>query len=185
MESISALNKLQKKELNKLRDSRKIIIEDIKATDSDDNENPAAYITNDLSVYRAIRNSISILKYLQLMCENHNFASQNMIREQCNEDGSVKLTSVDFITYLAWSLEGFLTMMNDQTFDVCGAVVDTVTEAIQGPCKGNQLALVQNKIIDTAREIISGFEREQELVFLNFVTDDDIDAIGEFKGNVI
>jgi len=108
-----------------------------------------------------------------------------MIREQCNEDGTVKLTSVDFITYLAWSLEGFLTMMNDQTFDVCGAVVDTFTEAIQGPCKGNQLALVQNKIIDTAREIISGFEREQELIFLNFVTDDDIDAIGEFKGNVI
>lgn len=45
--------------------------------------------------------------------------------------------------------------------------------------------MVQNKIIDTAREIISSFEKDNELIHLGFESEDDIDSIGEFKGNVI
>ena len=45
--------------------------------------------------------------------------------------------------------------------------------------------MVQNKIIDTSREIIASFEKLSEIMHLGFETEDDIDSIGEFKGNVI
>lgn len=79
----------------------------------------------------------------------------------------------------------FLQVLNDQSFDVCMAIVDFLVECIQGPCKNNQKVQVQNKIIDTAREIIAGFEKESELNHLGFESEEDIDSIGEFKGNVI
>ena len=45
--------------------------------------------------------------------------------------------------------------------------------------------MVQNKTIDTAREIIAGYEKPSELIHLGFESEEDIDSIGEFKGNVI
>lgn len=45
--------------------------------------------------------------------------------------------------------------------------------------------MVQNKIIDTSREIISSFEKMADIIHLGFETDEDIDSIGEFKGNTI
>jgi hypothetical protein len=45
--------------------------------------------------------------------------------------------------------------------------------------------MVQNKIIDTAREIISSFEKMSEIIHLGFESEEDIDSIGEFKGNTI
>jgi hypothetical protein len=38
----------------------------------DDTENPAAYTTNDLTVFRAISNAKVTMRFLQLLCENHN-----------------------------------------------------------------------------------------------------------------
>lgn len=45
--------------------------------------------------------------------------------------------------------------------------------------------MVQNKIIDTSREIIASFEKLSEIQHLGFDSEEDIDSIGEFKGNVI
>jgi hypothetical protein len=125
------------------------------------------------------------MKTMQLFCENHNHDLQEVLREQKNDDGKVKLNSFDFISTLSKQLESFLSVFNDQTFDVCNQIVDTLVEAIQGPCKGNQKAMVQNKIIDTSREIISSFEKTSEIIHLGFETEEDIDSIGEFKGNTI
>ena len=41
------------------------------------------------------------------------------------------------------------------------------------------------KIIDSCREYISGFELESDLIPLGFITEEDIDSIGEFKGSII
>lgn len=84
-------DKTIRKELNKLKDQKRVTEDDIKSTDQDDQENPAAYITNDLTVNRAIRNCVAVLKFLQLLCENHNHDLQDILREQINEDGKVKL----------------------------------------------------------------------------------------------
>ena len=58
--------------------------------------------------------------------------------------------------------------MNDQTFDVCNAIVETLTEMIQGPCKENQKSLVNVKIIDSAREYIAGFSSLDEVQHLGY-----------------
>ena len=56
---------------------------------------------------------------------------------------------------------------------------------IQGPCKENQKALVNSKIIDSAREYIAGFEKLEDIKYMGFVKDEDLDMIGEFKQNIV
>jgi hypothetical protein len=51
-------------------------------------------------------------------------------------------------------------------------------ESIQGPCKGNQKAAVNSKIIDSSRELISSYSTETELFMLGFEDKEDIDMIG-------
>ena len=62
-----------------------------------------------------------------------------------------------------------------------------MTEAIQGPCKLNQRALVQAKILDSSREYIAGYERESDLQNIGFDYDDpdDMDALSEFKQKIV
>ena len=64
---------------------------------------------------------------------------------------------------------------------MCNQLVDTLTEAIQGPCKLNQKSLVNAKIIDSSREYITYFEKESEIIPLGFDGDEAQDNIGEFK----
>lgn len=64
-------------------------------------------------------------------------------------------------------------------------LVGTLTELIQGPCRENQISLVDSKILDCAREYISSFTKEQELVPLGFESEEDIDSVGALKSNII
>ena len=82
-------------------------------------------------------------------------------------------------------MEQFYNLMNDQTFDVCNQLIDTLIESIQGPCKLNQRSLVESKIIDSSREYISGFEKESDLRHIGFISNEDIDSIGEFKYKIV
>ena len=109
---------------------------------------------------------------MQLLCEGHNINLQDALRQQTNEDGKSKLNSFDFTQFLAKTFEQFQNTLNDQTFDVCNQIVDTLTEAIQGPCKLNQKALVNAKLIDSSREYITCFEKDSELIPLGFDDDD-------------
>jgi hypothetical protein len=60
-----------------------------------------------------------------------------------------------------------------------------LTECIQGPCKLNQRALVNAKILDSSREYIAGFEKENEIQHLGFVAEDDIENISELKQKIV
>jgi len=44
---------------------------------------------------------------------------------------------------------------------------------------------VDSKIIDSSREYISGFEKEQDLLHIGFESDEDIDSMGEFKYKIV
>jgi hypothetical protein len=78
------------KELNKLRSEVKIIDEELKETDFDEHENSANYTTDELTVARAINDMLYVLKFHQMLCENHNIILQNVIRVQNNIDGKMK-----------------------------------------------------------------------------------------------
>lgn len=59
-------------------------------------------------------------------------------------------------------------------------------EFIQGPCAGNQTALINAKIIDSSREFIAGFEKSSEYLPLGFTTEEeDVEKIAEFKSKFV
>jgi hypothetical protein len=105
LKAVSEPNKLIRKELEKTIEQKRVIEEDIGRTDCDENENPATYTTNDLTVKRAINISKITLRFLQLLCENHNPNLQNALRVQLSEDGKQKTNSFNFCSFLSKNLE--------------------------------------------------------------------------------
>ena len=93
LSSLEVKTSLLTKELNKALESKRLLEEELVTTDFDENENPAAYTTNELTVRRSIDNTKIILRFLQLLCENHNPSSQNILREQLTEEGRTKSNS--------------------------------------------------------------------------------------------
>lgn len=176
-------NKALKDELKKLQAEKAIMEDDLKDTEYDKDENPAMYTTDQLTVARSLSDMYLCMKIMQLFCENHNPVLQDTLREQCNPDGKLKNGSIDFITTLAKIYEQFQKIFNNNTSTIGHQLIDTLIESIQGPCKGNQRAMVQAKIFDSSREYISGYE--QEIEHLGFTSDEDFDSLQEFKQKVV
>ena len=65
-------NKSTNLELKKTQAELKTIDDEIAVTEYNRDENPETYTTDELTVARAIRNAILIMKMHQLFCENHN-----------------------------------------------------------------------------------------------------------------
>jgi len=141
MESLKD-NKALRDELKKLNADHGILLEDLKETEYDREENPALYTTDELTVARAISDFYLCVKVMQLLCENHNPVLQETLREQCQEGGKCKNNSIDFITIYAKVYEQFQKIFNNNTSEIGHQLIDTLTESIQGPCKGNQRAMV-------------------------------------------
>jgi hypothetical protein len=172
-------------ELKKTQAEYDMILKTLKTTEYNRDENPATYTTDELTVARAINNAILCMKLHQLFCENHNPVLQDALRLQCNKDGSSKINSFDFPSYYAKMLESFQKIMNNNTIEVGLQTIDILVEAIQGPCKANQKAMVQEKIFDSCREYIASFEKEADLELLQITSDEDIQGVQEFKCKIM
>jgi hypothetical protein len=72
LEGFSKKTKAIRSELHKTKEQKKLVEEDIRASDMDESENPAAYTTNRLTVFRAITNCYVIIKFMQFLAEGHN-----------------------------------------------------------------------------------------------------------------
>ena len=72
LNAIDVHTKVSKQELLKCKEQQRVLEEDIESTKLNENENPATYTTNKLTVRRACDNSSIILRFMQLLCENHN-----------------------------------------------------------------------------------------------------------------
>jgi len=73
-------SKAIEKDLAKLKAEINNIEEDLKSTEYDEDENPATYTTDELTVTRAIKCLNLCMKLHQNFCENHNITLQNTIR---------------------------------------------------------------------------------------------------------
>ena len=93
---------------------------------------------------------------------------------------------------MARMLDQFQKVINDVTIKIGHSFVDALTEAIQGPCKKNQLDMCDAKILDSSREYISnyGFELEncKHLGFVPPEDDDEeesvLDSLDEFISKI-
>lgn len=64
----------------------------------------------------------------------------------------------DFVASIAIMLSPLHKIFNKYLIDLSMQMVETLTEFIQGPCVGNQKALLHSKIIDNSRDFIRDFE---------------------------
>lgn len=99
-------------------------------------------------------------------------------------DGNVNAKSFDFVSHMSRMVGDFYKIFSATTCDMGDQLVDTLVEVIQGPCPGNQIALIQAKIIDSSRDFIAGFDTAEDLLPIGF-TEDDFANISEFKSGFV
>jgi len=98
-----------------------------------------------------------VLRFLQLLCENHNSLLQNYLGYQFNFRKSYNLISItnQYLQQLYHNKEGY-------TFSAVMKCLDCLVEFIQGPCLENQNVLMNSKLISTISEILDSFISEEE-----------------------
>lgn len=97
-----------------------------------------------------------ILRFLQLLTENHYTPMQDFLREQVMLNGQTNSKTFDVVTFISTMLGAYENeYVNCYSSNLGNQMMDTLTEFIQGPCKENQRALVNAKVIDNCRDLIS------------------------------
>ena len=123
-----------------------------------------------------------ILRFLQLLCENHNIKLQDHLREQNNRDGVSLGKTFNFPTFISNMMGMFAKEANIHIMDLGSQLIETLIELVQGPCRGNQTALITAKIIDNARDFIAnyqgkGFDNEMKSKGLDMNDEEHVEMI--------
>ncbi|XP_031335634.1 inositol 1,4,5-trisphosphate receptor isoform X3 [Photinus pyralis] len=84
-----------------------------------------------------------ILRFLQLLCENHNPALQNLLRNQNNKTNfNLVSETLMFLDCICGSTTGGLGLLglyiNENNVSLINQTLETLTEYCQGPCHENQ-----------------------------------------------
>ncbi|CAI5664572.1 unnamed protein product [Oreochromis niloticus] len=91
-----------------------------------------------------------ILRYLQLLCENHNSKLQNFLRSQNNKTNyNLVCETLQFLDCICGSTTGGLGLLglyiNEFNVDLILQTLETITEYCQGPCHENQSCIAKHE----------------------------------------
>ncbi|KAF0041275.1 hypothetical protein F2P81_007173 [Scophthalmus maximus] len=91
-----------------------------------------------------------ILRYLQLLCENHNSGLQNFLRNQNNKTNyNLVCETLQFLDCICGSTTGGLGLLglyiNEGNVDLVRQTLETITEYCQGPCHENQTCIAKHE----------------------------------------
>ncbi|XP_030281751.1 inositol 1,4,5-trisphosphate receptor type 2 [Sparus aurata] len=91
-----------------------------------------------------------ILRYLQLLCENHNLDLQNFLRNQNNKTNyNLVCETLQFLDCICGSTTGGLGLLglyiNESNVDLVRQTLETITEYCQGPCHENQTCIAKHE----------------------------------------
>jgi hypothetical protein len=92
-----------------------------------------------------------ILRFLQLLCENHNPDLQNYLRFQPNNKTSYNLVceTLQFLDCICGSTTGGLGLLglwiNENNVHLINQALESLTEYCQGPCHDNQYAIINHE----------------------------------------
>ena len=92
-----------------------------------------------------------ILRFLQLLCENHNSELQNYLRAQPNNKNSYNLVceTLQFLDCICGSTTGGLGLLglwiNEHNVHLINQTLESLTEYCQGPCRDNQYAIINHE----------------------------------------
>ncbi|TMS16396.1 Inositol 1,4,5-trisphosphate receptor type 3 [Larimichthys crocea] len=91
-----------------------------------------------------------ILRFLQLLCENHNQDLQNFLRNQNNKTNyNLVCETLQFLDIMCGSTTGGLGLLglyiNESNVHLITQTLETLTEYCQGPCQENQTCIVTHE----------------------------------------
>ncbi|XP_007250632.3 inositol 1,4,5-trisphosphate receptor type 2 [Astyanax mexicanus] len=91
-----------------------------------------------------------ILRFLQLLCENHNRHLQNFLRDQNNKTNyNLVCETLQFLDCICGSTTGGLGLLglyiNERNVDLVIQTLETITEYCQGPCHENQSCIAKHE----------------------------------------
>ncbi|XP_043932426.1 inositol 1,4,5-trisphosphate receptor type 3 [Protopterus annectens] len=91
-----------------------------------------------------------ILRFLQLLCENHNLDLQNFLRNQDNKTNyNLVCETLQFLDIMCGSTTGRLGLLglyiNENNVPLIMQTLETLTEYCQGPCNENQTCIVTHE----------------------------------------
>ncbi|KAM3870670.1 inositol 1,4,5-trisphosphate-gated calcium channel ITPR2-like [Diretmus argenteus] len=92
-----------------------------------------------------------ILRYLQLLCENHNTELQNFLRNQNNKTNyNLVCETLQFLDCICGSTTGGLGLLglyiNESNVHLVRQTLETITEYCQGPCHENQSCIAKHEL---------------------------------------
>ena len=108
-------------------DQKKLDEELIKDTEYIDDEER---VGETLTFSRAIDNLIVLLRFVQLLCENHNNDLQNILCCQVDKYGKKKSVQYNIVQNMARMFEQYQKIINSVTISIGHSLVDAITEAI-------------------------------------------------------
>lgn len=100
---------------------------------------------------------IRVLRFLQLLCENHNHELQDKLR--CQDTGK----TVNIIEDVSKLFGRYIKIFNKRNLKLGIQIITTMIESIQGPNKENQLTFVEEKVVDYVRDIMFIMRKEENL----------------------
>ncbi|KAM6961110.1 inositol 1,4,5-trisphosphate-gated calcium channel ITPR2 [Aplochiton taeniatus] len=106
--------------------------------------------TEEAPMSQAITIMKPILRYLQLLCENHNSNLQNFLRNQNNKTNyNLVCETLQFLDCICGSTTGGLGLLglyiNESNVDLVRQTLETITEYCQGPCHENQSCIAKHE----------------------------------------
>ncbi|XP_014664679.1 PREDICTED: ryanodine receptor-like isoform X2 [Priapulus caudatus] len=141
-----------------------------------------------------------LFRFLQLLCEGHNLDFQNYLRTQTGNTVSVNLVIciVDYMLRLQESVMDFywhysskevIDQQGKENFKkaikVGEQVFNTLTEAIQGPCVLNQMALAHSRLWDAVGGFFFLFAHMQNKLAKNTSQLDLMTQIMQFQNDMV
>ena len=96
----------------------------------------------------------------------------------------------NFPTFVSNMVGMFAKEANIHIMELGGQLIDTLIEFVQGPCRGNQSALIVAKIIDNARDFIAnyqgkGFNNEMKSKGLDFNDEEHLEMINDINQKLV
>jgi inositol 1,4,5-triphosphate receptor type 1 len=106
--------------------------------------------SNELKLPEEIVIMRPILRFLQLLCENHNRELQNYLRNQNNKNNYNLISeALIFLDCICGSTTGALGLLglyiNESNVDLVNQTLETLTEYCQGPCHENQNCIAKHE----------------------------------------
>ncbi|NP_001191618.1 inositol trisphosphate receptor [Aplysia californica] len=117
---------------------------------SEESERPK-HDSDDKKMSQQIAIMKPILRFLQLLCENHNRDLQNYLRQQpnCKSSQNLVCETLQFLDCICGSTTGGLGLLglyiNENNVDLINQALTTLTEYCQGPCHENQNAIAMHE----------------------------------------